>query len=361
MTTNPAPAEPVRKELRLRCSRDHAFDVFARRINEWWPSASHSVGGVEVARVDIEGRVGGRVFETRHDGEELMWGQVVCWEPPQKLAFTWHPGAAASQATTVTVTFEEDDVETRVCLEHVGWAVYGAGAAAKRDDYDSGWSKVLDVLIGVVNSGGATMTRAVRLPMVALTSGALTLVLFRLMAALIAVGNTAWIMTKSHAPHEVGRIQPSTPEPPPRPTLPERHAPQRPPATPRTIPTSPWAPSVRAVGVKTPSIDEGVAFDGPIRPRIPLQNGDEAPIARVEPVYPRVAAEQGVEGWVVVRFDVSASGATRDVRVVESNPKRVFDRAAARAVSRWKYRPCTVEGQPRIKRDLQVRLVFKIR
>ena len=307
MTTESAPAEPVRKELRLRCSREHAFDVFARRMNDWWPSASHSVSGAEVARVDIEGRVGGRVFETRRDGEELAWGQVVCWEPPERLAFTWHPGAAASQATTVTVTFHDDDDGTRVCLEHVGWSVYGDGATAKRDAYDSGWSKVLDVMMGLVNSGRTSMGGVARMPMVALTSGALTLVLFRMMAALVAVGNAGWVDPPKPAPIEVGRIHAETPPPINRPALPDRQEPQRPPAPPRRSPTETWDPpgwdpSGHAAYGEVPSIDETI-FDGPNHPRLARRDTAGSGGADV----PSPAAERGIEGWGAERIPPAAA------------------------------------------------------
>ncbi len=47
-----------------------------------------------------------------------------------------------------------------------------------------------------------------------------------------------------------------------------------------------------------------------------------------------------------VEFNVDTRGRPRDLHVVQSNPPRVFDRAAMRAVESWRYEPVTVNGAP---------------
>lgn len=59
----------------------------------------------------------------------------------------------------------------------------------------------------------------------------------------------------------------------------------------------------------------------------------------VPPVYPQRALVKGIEGFVDVQFEVTEIGSTDQVRVVFANPEGVFDRAAIRAVKRWKYLP----------------------
>ncbi|MEQ1489330.1 MAG: SRPBCC domain-containing protein, partial [Terricaulis sp.] len=45
------------------------------------------------------------------------------WTPGERLAFTWRPGTfAADQTTYVDVRFEPAGDETRVTVEHRGWA-----------------------------------------------------------------------------------------------------------------------------------------------------------------------------------------------------------------------------------------------
>ncbi|MFQ3248384.1 MAG: bla regulator protein BlaR1 [Glaciecola sp.] len=64
-----------------------------------------------------------------------------------------------------------------------------------------------------------------------------------------------------------------------------------------------------------------------------------APISRVAPVYPKQAVEQGLSGNVVLKFDVTPTGATSNISVVNSTPSGVFDREAKKSLAQWKYRP----------------------
>jgi protein TonB len=87
---------------------------------------------------------------------------------------------------------------------------------------------------------------------------------------------------------------------------------------------------------------------------------DVIPLVRIEPEYPMRAQSQGIEGWVLVQFTVTTAGTVRDARVVNSEPKGVFDEAAVKAVSRWKYSPKVQEGVAVERVGLQVILSFKM-
>jgi protein TonB len=89
-------------------------------------------------------------------------------------------------------------------------------------------------------------------------------------------------------------------------------------------------------------------------------DGDVVPIVRVNPQYPIRAAEQGVEGWVELMFTISATGAVLDPVVTAAHPARIFDRAAIRAVSRWKYNPKIEDGKPVERPGVNVRLRFQL-
>lgn len=65
--------------------------------------------------------------------------------------------------------------------------------------------------------------------------------------------------------------------------------------------------------------------------------GGEYPIVRIEPLYPPQAEEDGVEGSVVLKFDIETDGSVSNVSVVEANPQRIFDRNAKKALRQWKY------------------------
>ncbi|MFK8053223.1 MAG: energy transducer TonB [Woeseiaceae bacterium] len=74
------------------------------------------------------------------------------------------------------------------------------------------------------------------------------------------------------------------------------------------------------------------------------QEGDVIPIVRIQPQYPREAALEGIEGWVRLEFTIEPDGTVSDVSVLESQPRRIFDRAARQALYKWKFKPRVVDG-----------------
>jgi protein TonB len=83
------------------------------------------------------------------------------------------------------------------------------------------------------------------------------------------------------------------------------------------------------------------------------------PIVRIEPQFPRKAAMQGIEGHVVLSFEVTETGTVDKVEVVSSKPRRIFDMSAKRAVLKWKYKPQTDDGKP-VRVAQKVQLDFKL-
>ena len=91
----------------------------------------------------------------------------------------------------------------------------------------------------------------------------------------------------------------------------------------------------------------------------PVSDGPLVAIVRVEPDYPSRAEQQGLEGWVVLEFDVSAAGHVENVRIIESS-HAVFERAAVRAALKFRYRPKVVDGIPQPTRGLRNRFRFEM-
>jgi hypothetical protein len=138
----PSALPPVRKEVVVRCRRELAFEVFTARMAEWWPLASHSVGGPETRSVTVEPREGGRLYESRADGSEYLWGTVTRWDPPHGFDCTWHPGREPSTAQSLSLRFHSAGEGTRVELEHRGWEALAERAETTRSDYENGWDLV---------------------------------------------------------------------------------------------------------------------------------------------------------------------------------------------------------------------------
>jgi len=75
-------------------------------------------------------------------------------------------------------------------------------------------------------------------------------------------------------------------------------------------------------------------------------DGEYLPIVKVAPVYPRRAQTRGIEGYVLLEFIVTETGAVRDPVVIEAQPPGIFDRAAIQAALKFKYKPKVVDGSP---------------
>lgn len=87
---------------------------------------------------------------------------------------------------------------------------------------------------------------------------------------------------------------------------------------------------------------------------------DIMPLVRINPVYPRRAQERGVEGWVQFEFTITPAGTVTDVKVIDSEPKGMFDDAATKAILRWKYNPKVEEGRAVERRGVRVVLRFDL-
>ena len=62
-------------------------------------------------------------------------------------------------------------------------------------------------------------------------------------------------------------------------------------------------------------------------------------------VYPAAARADGIEGRVVVRYDITVAGTVANAVVVESEPPSVFDDAALKTVRSWHFRPMVDRGE----------------
>ena len=68
-------------------------------------------------------------------------------------------------------------------------------------------------------------------------------------------------------------------------------------------------------------------------------NTELIPVSTPAPRFPPEAYRSRQSGEVQVEFVVGTDGSVTSARVVRSNPRRVFDRAALDAVNRWRFQP----------------------
>lgn len=135
--------EPLRVNLLVDCTPDHAFRTWTERATAWWPPA-HTVSHEPGASIVFEPRVGGRIYERTRAGHEIDWGEVTAWEPPRRLAYRWHIATAPSDATDVEIRFRgTSSGATEVAIAHSGWERLGDRGGRWRDVNRGGWDGVL--------------------------------------------------------------------------------------------------------------------------------------------------------------------------------------------------------------------------
>jgi uncharacterized protein YndB with AHSA1/START domain len=134
---------PLQIAFTVDCPQPHAWQVWTGSAPLWWP-ADHTVSGAPGSHLHFEPYVGGRVFERTALGEGNQWGAITVWEPPARLAYTWHIGAGPEEATDVEITFVAERADRcRVQIEHRGWERLGATAAPRRLANQRGWDTLL--------------------------------------------------------------------------------------------------------------------------------------------------------------------------------------------------------------------------
>jgi protein TonB len=79
----------------------------------------------------------------------------------------------------------------------------------------------------------------------------------------------------------------------------------------------------------------------------------------VEPRYPSGALRNGIEGWVEMDFTVTANGTVKDIEVRAAEPPGVFDAAAVKSVSQWRYSPLVRNGRA-IDQRARLRMRFAL-
>lgn len=89
-------------------------------------------------------------------------------------------------------------------------------------------------------------------------------------------------------------------------------------------------------------------------------DGDARPLVRATPNYPIQAARDGIEGWVQLMFDINEIGEVINVKVVDSKPRKIFNKEATRALRKWKYRSKSVDGVAVVQHGMTVRLDFNM-
>ena len=184
-----------------------------------------------------------------------------------------------------------------------------------------------------------------------------TLSLLFVMHLLIVTGKQALTKPRDRAKLEFVRVKRNealntedfTPEKPPKP-------PETPPETPPQD-MDQMDPNAPTINIAPPSVSANTDIGGP--GGMNIAEGDYLPIVRVAPVYPARALSRGLEGYVDLSFTVTSAGTVRDPIILFSTSS-LFERAATRAVLKFKYKPRVVDGVPVDVPNVKTRISFQI-
>jgi periplasmic protein TonB len=201
------------------------------------------------------------------------------------------------------------------------------------------------------------MTPGSRLALSALPAAIITLLLVAFMQSLIAERPDRGAAATGTHGIRFGTVELPKPPVPPEPVTIE---------PPPSKPSPPDAHGIRENIRGSHSVSFGAPDAPPLPPFVlpdprsssPLGYGAAPgsglmPVTRVAPIYPTEAVVAGIEGWVEVEFTVRIDGSTADVRILDAQPRNVFNRSAVAAVQRWRFRPPVVDGVPREARTRQ--------
>jgi len=184
-----------------------------------------------------------------------------------------------------------------------------------------------------------------------------TLSLLFIMQLLIASGKAALSEPRARAQLDFVRVKRNenlnvedfTPEkPPPPPEVPPETPPQE---------MDNLDPNAPTINIAAPTVNADTNIGGP--GGMNIAEGDYLPIVRVAPVYPARALSRGLEGYVDMSFTVTSAGTVANPIVLFSTSS-LFERAATRAVLKFKYKPRVVDGIPVEVSGVKTRISFQI-
>lgn len=196
----------------------------------------------------------------------------------------------------------------------------------------------------------------------------------------------------SRVPFSPAAMNPLPASPPPLPPEPEKSPVEKPVTKPKPVVKKPAAlkkkPSEKVVPIPTPPVPapemaiqepktqappsvekaKPAASDpppAPVPPPFPAAPGDSDRTPRETanvsaamvmatprysenppPEYPAIARRRGYQGTVILEVFVKESGRVGNLRIAESSSHSLLDKAALKAVKRWKFQPGRRQGLP---------------
>ena len=148
--------------------------------------------------------------------------------------------------------------------------------------------------------------------------------------------------------------------------VPEKPKPKERPVQPKLKLHSAQVKQTELPDMDMPNLDiplQNSSFSGSVLTGLQVGSGkistNVIPLVRIPPTYPMRAANRRIQGWVKVEFTITKEGTVKDAVVVASKPSSIFNRAALKAIKRWKFKPQIIAGEAYEQRAVQT-LEFKL-
>jgi TonB family protein len=123
------------------------------------------------------------------------------------------------------------------------------------------------------------------------------------------------------------------------------------------------APNIEEVDVVTEGTAQAMPgtekVGKPVRIRIGGNVQAAQVLQKVQPVYPGSAKAAGVQGTVILHAVVGMDGTPLSLRVMNPEVDPELVRGAVEAVSKWRYRPTLLNGDP-VEVDTTIMVNFKL-
>ena len=174
--------------------------------------------------------------------------------------------------------------------------------------------------------------------------GSVTFLLFVLMAFLVQL-KAEFKPPEEYISVDLGNVKPESDVQGKKRTPPRKPPPPKKPPPPEKLVVQEDNKVVNNLNFQMSSLNVELKGDGPFLGKGGAMNDGEAiPLMITEPRWPRKALMEGIEGYVRLCFTIQPDGKATEVKVVDSNPRRLFDRTAQRAVYKWKFKPQVIDG-----------------
>jgi protein TonB len=76
-------------------------------------------------------------------------------------------------------------------------------------------------------------------------------------------------------------------------------------------------------------------------------------------VYPTKALENKIAGWVDLEFMLLKDGSVSNIQILNAQPGGIFDDAARRSVTKWRFAPVERDGSA-VEQRVRMRLRFSL-